>query len=107
MTTNSDDALEMLSRFALEYQQKQKELESFLLDVEPHMVSEHLRIKMEITTNRFRLAQKDILTTIMSEDPTLEKDKLCRAVMGICRCFDEMRILFNALEHNTTKSLQT
>lgn len=99
MTESSNDVLQILSRLAMEYQQKQNELESFLLDIEPQSVAEHLVVRMEMTTNHFRLAQKDILSAIVSEDSGFPKDKLCHTAMTLCRCFDEMRILFSALAH--------
>ncbi len=103
VTTKPNDFLQMLSRLAMEYQQKQKELESFLLHMEPHMVNERLSARMEITTNRFRLAQKELLTAILSEEAALPKEKLCHVAMTLCRCFDEMKILFHALAQKSEK----
>lgn len=91
------DHLQVLSQLAHEYHQKSTELESFLKDFDPQQARVQLRIRSEMTTNNFRLAQQALLSEVCAEDGPASQESLGHAAMALCRCFDEMRILFNAM----------
>ncbi len=86
--------LQLLSQLAREYHQKSTELEAFLKDLEPRRVCGQLILRSEMTTNNFRIAQQALFNEISSK---VSQATLRSAAMALCRCFDEMRILFNAM----------
>ncbi len=91
------DHLQLLSQLALEYQRKVLELEAYLKDLDPDIVTARLLARGELTTNQFRMAQQTLLSGLLSENPNPTREQLCSAAMTLCRCFDEMRILLQAL----------
>jgi sugar-specific transcriptional regulator TrmB len=95
MKTDSGQHLQLLNQLAREYQEKFHELEEAIRDMPSTTVLHQLRTYAEMSTDRFRGAQQALLASIPT-DREENKDVL-RAVTALCRCFDEMRILFQAL----------
>ena len=91
------DHLEILAQLAREYQQKYKEMEQFLQDAKPESASHQLRLRAELTTDRFRAAQQILLTQLVRQGAESEDTQALKAAVSLCRCFDEMRILFQML----------
>lgn len=89
--------LDILARLAQEYEQKFEELAGALENIQPAKAVQQLRLRSEITTDRFRSAQRALLCQLTSSDSPQNGDDLLKAAGALCRCFDEMRILFRAL----------
>ena len=91
------DHLEILAQMAREYQQKYIELEQFLRDVQPGSAIHQLRLRAELTTDNFRAAQQVLLSNLVRLSAESEDKETLKAATALCRCFDEMRILFQML----------
>ena len=87
------DPLQLLGQLAREYQQKYSELEEVIRTVEPHLIPQHLLVRAELSTDHFRAAQQALLL-LMSSESEEDRQQAVRAAVALCRCFDEMRILF-------------
>jgi hypothetical protein len=100
------DSLSLLQRLAREYQQKHDDLEQALQRLEPGEISRQMKIRAEMTTDRFRAAQQSLLSGLF-DDPEGTRDETLKAAAVLCLCFDEMRILFQVLlEHSVKQSEQ-
>ncbi len=91
-----EDPLQLLATLAREYQQKYEQLASALRDSDPDLVPRQLKMRAELTTDRFRAAQMDFLTrmSIGSADTQMAGYE---ALITLFRSFDEMRIVFQLL----------
>ncbi len=100
------DHLELLGQLAREYQDKYRQLEEMIRDVGPADLHRQLVLQAEMTTDRFRAAQQVFLSQLVSRQPTASDseggDETYRAAIALCRCFDEMRILFQVLSSRST-----
>lgn len=96
MVDFSQDSIELLSQLALEYQQKQKELDAILENADPEKILQQLSFRAELTTDHFRGAQRALLGLLPPGDDG-EKSQARQAAVALFRCFDEMRILFQAV----------
>ncbi|MDY0039550.1 MAG: hypothetical protein RBS57_04510 [Desulforhabdus sp.] len=96
MQDHAQNYLRILGQLAQEYQQKFAELEKLCQNAQPQVVLPQLKARAELTTDHFRGAQQFLLT-LLDKNQTLENEDLFKAVTTACRCFDEMRILFNVL----------
>lgn len=96
MADFSQDSIEILSQLALEYQQKQKELDAILENADPEKILQQLSLRAELTTDHFRGAQRALLGLLCSGNDS-EENQAKQAAVALCRCFDEMRILFQAV----------
>jgi hypothetical protein len=95
MENDSAQHLQLLNQLAREYQQKFQELEDAIRDMPPAAVLHQLRTYAEMSTDRFRGAQQALFASMTPDSE--ENKEILRAVTALCRCFDEMRILFQAL----------
>ena len=90
------DHMSLLRQLALEYQQKYDELEKNLGGAAFNEIVHRLKVRGELTTDRFRMAQHFLLGALHSGKESGE-DEVLKAAAVLCRCFDEMRILFQVL----------
>jgi hypothetical protein len=92
------DRLELLSMLANEYDKKYREVEEIARTADLEKLPYQLKLRGELTTDRFRGAQQFLLNTLKAGE---EKDEqTLKALVTLIRCFDEMRILFEILyEH--------
>jgi len=97
------EPLHILSQLAHEYGQKYEELEEICRSAQPGTVARQLKIRGELTTERFRTAQMSLIG-MLSSATDKEQEKALQAVTALSRCFDEMRILFQVLMEYTSKS---
>jgi hypothetical protein len=88
--------LQIVGQLAREYEQKTRELEEIVRQADPSMLLHQIRLRGELTTDRFRAAQMVLLTSAASISGN-ESDEPWKALIALCRCFDEMRILFQCL----------
>ena len=88
--------LRIFEQLAREYEKKFKELEEIVQHAPPQTLHHQLRLRGELTTDRFRAAQLALLATLAPSSPVDEGDEAYKAAITLCRCFDEMRILFQA-----------
>jgi len=95
MQDHSQSYLAILGQLAREYQQKFTELEQLCQNAQPQLVIQQLKARGELTTDHFRAAQQFLFALL--EKSQHEDEDHTRAVTTICRCFDEMRILFSVL----------
>jgi hypothetical protein len=102
MEDSSHDHLQILGQLALEYEQKQKELQKIIQDADPDRILQQLVFRAELTTDHFRSAQRVLLTLLCATDEN-RKDEVKKAAIALCRCFDEMRILFQSLADRSYK----
>jgi len=97
----SSDHLLILKQLALEYQQKYGELEQFVRNTEPQRLLIQLRNQGELATSRFRSFEVALLMALSQRAGEQDGDATLRLATDLCRCFDEMRILFQfLLEYN-------
>lgn len=97
------DHLTILRQLAQEYQQKYSELEEILQNAKPETVHQQLKLRGELTTDRFRKAQQALLASLSSNVQDGD-DQSLKAAAVLCRCFDEMRILFQVLLDRASES---
>ena len=90
-------SLDVLGQLAVEYQQKFKEVSELCRNTDPNWVYAQLEGRGELTTERFRMAQQVLLQHIASESGDQGGTPARQATFTLCRCFDEMRILFQNL----------
>jgi len=95
------ERLELLSRLAGEYERKHQEIDAICRAAQRDMLPHQLKVRGEMTTDRFRGAQQYLLGALHAPgEPPREKDEdmTLKAVVVMIRCFDEMRILFESLK---------
>jgi len=98
MTDQGLDHLQIMGQLAREYEQKTRELEEIVQQADPSMLLRQVKLRGELTTDRFRAAQMFLLTSLASvSDMERKEDEPLKAVIVLSRCFDEMRILFQCL----------
>jgi hypothetical protein len=102
MIDNQQDHLRILGQLALEYEKKYTELEEIIRTAKPEMVAHQLRLRSELTTDRFRAAQQALFESLSSKEGEVEMQQ--QAAVALCRCFDEMRILFQFLLDHCSES---
>lgn len=91
-----EDPLQLLASLAREYQTKYDQLATALRDANPDLVPRQLKMRAELTTDRFRSAQMDLLTH-MSIGAAEAQGVGYEALVTLFRSFDEMRIVFQLL----------
>ncbi len=89
--------LQIVGQLAREYEQKTRELEEIVKQADPSMLLHQIRLRAELTTDRFRAAQMVLLASASASVPGKDPDEPMKALIALCRCFDEMRILFQCL----------
>jgi len=103
MEEHAQDHLRILGQLAREYEKKYQELQEAVKKAQPEMVPQMLRLRGDMTTDQFRAAQVVLLSKLALETDSQEADAH-RAATALCRCFDEMRILFEILLEHFFKS---
>lgn len=103
MEEHPRDPLEILGQLAREYEKKHQELQEAVTKAQPEIIPAMLGLRGEMTTDRFRAAQMALLT-MLSTDSAPKGDDMNRTLITLCRCFDEMRILFEILLDHFSKS---
>jgi hypothetical protein len=93
------DHLQHLGQLAMEYDRKYRELEEFAQKAQPKDLMTQLRSLGERTTDRFRAAQQALLA-MLAADENPDQDLQIQALIALCSCFDEMRILFQVLHQH-------
>ncbi len=96
MADNTSGHINVLAQLAREYQQKYQELEDAIQNAQPESRLQRLRARAELTTDRFRAAQQALLIN-MAPSEGKNDNNAYNAAITLCRCFDEMRILFQFL----------
>ncbi len=97
------DYLQHLGRLAMEYDRKFRELEEFARSAQPEDLMAQLRLLGERTTDRFRAVQQALLAMLAShENP--DQEQQVEALLALCSCFDEMRILFQILHQHRAQA---
>jgi len=104
MDENIQDPLRTLGQLAREYEEKYKQLEELSVGTDADSLARQLRIQAEVTTDRFRSAQMPLLTLLSTAASEEESEKAYTTAISLCRCFDEMRILFQILAQRFLKS---
>jgi hypothetical protein len=93
---NQSPHLQIIGQLAQEYDEKYRELEKQVSEIQADNIPPQLRALADRTTDRFRAAQIAMLSM-----PELfegeQSEKALQAITGMCRAFDEMRILFHFL----------
>lgn len=92
MEEHPRDHLRILGQLAREYEKKYQELQEAVIKAQPEIVPQMLRLRGDMTTDRFRAAQVVLLSKLARETDSQEEDAH-GAATALCRCFDEMRIL--------------
>jgi hypothetical protein len=93
------DHLHHLGQLAMEYDRKFRELEEFAKKAQRDDLMTQLRVLGERTTDRFRAAQQALLAMLAAhENP--DQNQQIEALVALCSCFDEMRILFQVLHQH-------
>lgn len=105
METAPLDHLTLLRQLALEYQQRYTELEEALRGTDPDEALRRLKALSESTTDRFRMAQYYLFDVLQNEAGG-GGDQIVKAAAALCRCFDEMRILFQVLFERSTSAAE-
>jgi hypothetical protein len=90
--TNSSTPLNILGRLASQYHQRLTELKEITAQTPPELVAHQLEHYSERVTEQFRVAQQHLLANLDNKE-----GESIDSVIAICRCFDEMRILFKIL----------
>jgi hypothetical protein len=91
--------LQHLGQLAVEYDRKFRELDEFARSAQPEDLMTQLGRLGDRTTDRFRAAQQALLAMLASHEDPDQKEQL-EALMALCSCFDEMRILFQILHQH-------
>jgi len=89
---NSSTPLNILGQLAREYHQRLTELKEITAHTPPELLLHQLEHYSERVTEHFRVAQQHLLANL--ED---KEGESIDSVIAICRCFDEMRILFKIM----------
>lgn len=105
METAPLDHLSLLRQLAAEYQQRHAELEEALRGTDPDEALRRLKALSESTTDRFRTAQY-FLFDILQNETRGAGDQTLKAAAALCRCFDEMRILFQVLLERSARAAE-
>jgi len=100
------DHLLVLRQLAREYQHKYGELEQFVRSTEPGRLLTQLRNQGELATARFRSLEVGLLMALSQRAGDQDGDETFRLATDLCRCFDEMRILFQFLLEFSGKSAE-
>lgn len=105
MENFSQQQIGLLRQLAREYEQKNRELEEICRSASPETIVPQLKLRSELTTDRFRAAQQVLLNLVGSTEEAGDNEAL-RAATALCRCFDEMRILFSMLLQHCSTSME-
>jgi hypothetical protein len=89
--TKEPTSLRMLKQLATEYGRKYNELAAAREGCSAKTFIQQLEQHSELATQQFRLAQQLLLEALDSQEQSLQD-----ATQTIFRCFDEMRLLFQA-----------
>lgn len=95
--------IDILANLAREYVQKYDELAQAVDTAQPEHALHQLKLRAELTTERFRAAQQALLS-YLEKDNQKDSAETYKAVITLCRCFDEMRILFQFLQEHILKN---
>ena len=101
--SSSPNHLQHLGQLARDYDRKYRELEQFVQNAQPEDLVTQLKLLGERTTDRFRSLQQ-ILFAMPAASENPEHDKHIEAIVALCSCFDEMRILFQILLQNVSQA---
>ena len=97
--------VEIIRELALNYQRKQRELENAAAEMGSEEFLRQVKMLGGLTTDRFRTAQQTLIATLLKDPAGMEK--ALGAATAICRCFDEMQVLFQILlEGSLTEAMQ-
>ena len=96
MEDHSEGHLQTLKELAREYEEKYREFRKICQDAQPEWIAQQLKLRSDLTTDRFRSAQQALLAALAPNANT-EGPDYYKAATTLCRCFDEMRILFQIL----------
>lgn len=96
MQEHSLDHLQAFALLAREYEQKYNDLVEMTRGAMPDAVHQQLKIRAELTTDRFRAVQQAIFSMLLPET-AIDREELLKAGTALSRCFDEMRVLFQVL----------
>lgn len=102
MEDKSTSTVDILANLAREYVQKYNELVQAVNTAQPEHALHQLRLRAELTTERFRTVQQVLLSNLEKEKQE-DSEETYRAIITLCRCFDEMRILFQFLQEHFSK----
>jgi hypothetical protein len=91
-----EEPLRLLAGLAREYEQKYNQLSSSLCDADPAFVPHQLKMRAELTTDRFRAAQMEYLSKVSFNGSNAQEEGY-EALLTLFRSFDEMRIVFQLL----------
>ena len=99
----ADNHLHHLGQLAGDYDRKYRELEEFAHNAQPDELMTQLELLGERTTDRFRAAQQALLAMLSAgENP--DQNQHIEALLALCSCFDEMRILFQILHQKRSQA---
>lgn len=96
MSQPPQEALQRLLDLAKEYQSKQKELDQWASQASPEELRPGLMAFGERAADRFRAAQQVLLFHLYS-DEAAPSEEVREAAAAMCRCFDEVLLLFHRL----------
>ena len=96
MTQDASPVLEELVALAKDYDKKRRRLDALALELSPDLLRRHLLALSERATDRFRAAQQSLFQGLL-EDPASPAASPLEAARTVCRCFDEMVLLFHKL----------
>lgn len=94
MTRSAPSALEELVSLAKDYDTKRRQLDELAHDLDFDLLLRHLLVFSERATDRFRAAQQVLFEHLAKAEVDPEAMEAARA---LCRCFDEMLLLFHKL----------
>ncbi|MBP8644696.1 MAG: hypothetical protein KBH99_01080 [Syntrophobacteraceae bacterium] len=107
MEEHPPEHLLVLRQLAQEYQKKYLQLEEFAGNTEPDRLLAQLRTQAELVTDRFRSLEARLLMELSPSPSRNERDEIFRVATELCRCFDEMRILYQFLLESKWKSTES
>lgn len=103
MEEQMQSPLQVLGELAREYHQKYLKLQEFVKNAPPDTLVHQIKVRGELSTDRFRAAQQALLAQLT---PVADSDgrEAFEAALTLSRCFDEMRVLFQVLLELSCKS---
>ncbi len=101
MTEFSSSALDELVSLAKDYDSKRRQLDELAHELSFDLLFRHLLAFSERATDRFRAAQQVLFEHLEKTSPDPETMEAART---LCRCFDEMLLLFHKLADHSSPS---
>ncbi|ROR01571.1 hypothetical protein [Desulfosoma caldarium] len=99
MTHSAPSALEELVSLAKDYDAKRRQLDDLAHDLAFDLLLRHLLVFSERATDRFRAAQQVLFDHLSKTEVDPEAMEAART---LCRCFDEILLLFHKLADHTS-----